>query len=278
MKIRCWGSRGSIPVSGSEYVKYGGDTTCMEIRSEENDIIVVDAGTGIRGLGNTLSQEKCRTIHLLFTHAHWDHLMGLPFFTPMFNSNTAIHVRGCPFEMESYERIIRGVMNPPFFPVTIDAFNARISYTNIDTTPFSIGPVTITPVYISHPNKGLGFKFTEGNATFTFITDNELSYIHPGGLTRKDYTEFCKGSDLLIHDAEYTRDDYNKYFGHSQYTDTVKLAVEAGVKHLGLFHLNRENSDEKMDRMVEKARAIIAKSAHPQLECVAVGCGFTMHL
>jgi phosphoribosyl 1,2-cyclic phosphodiesterase len=278
MKIRCWGSRGSIAVSGSEYVKYGGETTCMEIRSEQDDVIVVDAGTGIRALGNCLTQQHHTHINLLFSHVHLDHLVGLPFFSPMFNAGVSVHIRGCPFDAPSYEHLIRGMMIPPYFPVTADAFQARLTYTTIDTTPFTIGPITITPVYISHPNKGLGFKFQEGDATFVFITDNELSYIHDGGLGFEEYVSFCKGCDVLIHDAEYSKDDYNKYFGHSQYTDTVKLAVRAGVKKLGLFHLNRENTDAHMDRMVEHARELIAKSDAPSMECVAVGTGFSLHV
>lgn len=279
MYIRCWGSRGSLPVSGKAYDKYGGDTTCLEIRSKQGDIIVVDAGSGIRALGNKLTKEKVKKFDLLFTHAHWDHILGFPFFHLAYQKGVEITIRGCPFNMASYREILRGLMSPPYFPVGLEAFRAKLKFSNINQRAFHIGSLRIRPIYISHPNGGLGFRFEEDGKSFVFLTDNELDYVHDLGLEFGAYVDFCKNADLLIHDAEFTDSDYKFYrlFGHSKYTDAVNLAIEADVKRLGLFHLNRERTDTRVDKIVEDSRQKIAKS-DKYIECFAVGHHFELEL
>ncbi|UCD77980.1 MAG: MBL fold metallo-hydrolase [Desulfobacterales bacterium] len=271
MKIRVWGSRGSIPVSGKEYLKYGGDTTCVEILTKSGDTIVIDAGTGIRRLGNKLAEEKCYDINFIFTHAHWDHLMGFPFFKPLYFAHSTIRMHRCPFHNEFVETILSKVMSPPNFPVKYSDITAQISYLEACPTEFEIGSVTVVPIALSHPNGGSGYKFIESGKSFIFLTDNELGYIHPGGLAFDDYLDFAQGADLLIHDAEYTPEEYNTYvdWGHSVYTDTLDLALKASVKKLGLFHLNQERTDEEMDKIVEDCRGQI-KTRDLDLECVGV--------
>lgn len=272
MFIKCWGSRGSIPVSGKEYLKYGGDTTCMEIRSEDDDLITVDAGTGIRRLGIELTEKKHHSFDMLFTHAHWDHLMGFPFFSPVYNDIFNIRMQGCPFAQEFIRKMLGKVMSPPNFPVEYSEVKARISYTPDCPLNFNIGPISIKPVALSHPNRGSGYKFTENGKDFVFLTDNELGYQHRGGLLFDDYLEFCKGADLLIHDAEYTAEEYKSVvqWGHSLYTDALELAIKAGVKRFGLFHLNQSRTDEQVDRIVDHCRQIISERS-ADLECFAVG-------
>ncbi len=271
MKIRIWGSRGSIPVSGREYLKYGGDTTCVEIRSQSGDIIIVDAGTGIRRLGNLLADEKCCNLNFLFTHAHWDHLMGFPFFKPLYFKRTAIRMHRCPFHNKFVEIILSKVMAPPIFPVKYSDITAQISYQEACPTSFEIGSLRVVPIAISHPNGGSGYKFIEDNKTFVFLTDNELGYIHPGGQTFEDYLKFVHGADLLIHDAEYTPQEYDTFidWGHSVYTDALELARQAAVKKLGLFHLNQEGTDKEMDNIVDDCRRRIAEAGN-DLACVGV--------
>lgn len=279
MYIKCWGSRGSIPVSGKEYIKYGGDTTCIEIRTKSDDIIIVDAGTGVRRLGNRLIDENRYHYNFIFTHAHWDHVMGFPFFKPLYTDTTELKMYRCPFHSKFVETILSKIMTPPSFPVRYSQITAKMEYLGAFTTEFEIGSVTITPIPISHPDKGSGYKFTEGDKSFVFLTDNELGYIHPGGLPYQDYMEFSSGVDLLIHDAEFTPEEYESTikWGHSTYTEALDLALEAGVKQLGLFHLNQERSDRQMDKMVETCRQIIDDRGH-NLECFAVGCDMTFTL
>lgn len=277
MFIRCWGSRGSIPVSGPLYDKYGGDTTCMEVRSDKGDIIVIDAGSGLRSLGDRLAKEKVKKIDMLFTHAHFDHIIGFPFFAPIYSKSLQMTVHGCPFKHNSFRDIIKGIMTSPYCPVELEMIPAKLRFDKVCSKTFKIGSMKITPIRLSHPNDGLGFKFQEGGKTFVFLTDNELDYIHPNGMDFEEYVDFCDSADLLIHDAEYTTKDYNRSWGHSTYTTTLKLALTAGVKKLGLFHLNQRRTDKQVDAMVESARKMVARKKS-NLDVFAVGNTFEIKL
>ena len=262
MLIRCWGSRGSVPVSGKEYVKYGGDTTCIEIRTLSDDIVIIDAGTGIRRLGNHLMAEDRWEYHLIFTHAHWDHIMGFPFFRPLFNPRTRLHMYRCPIS-KFVKTMLTTVMDPPYFPIRFSDAKADISYAGDDlcSPHFTIGSLMVEPIALSHPNTGRGYKFTEGEKTFVFLTDNELAYNHPGRIDYADYVAVCKDADLLVHDAEYTPEEYAKLisWGHSAYTQALDLALDAGVKRLGLFHLNQDRTDGQVDDILADSRRIISE-------------------
>ncbi len=281
MHIKCWGSRGSIPVSGREYVKYGGDTTCLEIRAKSDDIIIIDAGTGMRRLGNKLISDTCRHYHILFTHAHWDHLIGFPFFKPLFVNGFEIKVYRCPVQGKYVENMISKIMAPPNFPKKYSdlSASARIIYEEGCPEQFQIGSITVVPIRLSHPNGGSGYKFIEDGKSFVFLTDNELGFVHPGGLERDAYIQFSEGVDLLIHDAEYTPEEYAGQieWGHSTYEDALDLAFQAGVKKLGLFHLNQERSDAAMDEILKTCRRKI-KAKESNLVCCVVGCDMTFEL
>jgi len=279
MYIKCWGSRGSIPVSGKEYIKYGGDTTCLEIRTQSDDIIIVDAGTGIRRLGQKLIDEKRNRCSILFTHAHWDHLMGFPFFKPLFSKEAELNVFRCPFPGPYVEKMIAKVLAPPNFPVKYSDLSAKFVYTEGCPETIEIGSMKVEPIALSHPNGGSGYKFIENGKSFVFLTDNELGFVHNGGLSAADYLAFSEGADLLIHDAEYTPEEYKTQieWGHSSYTDVLDLAFRAGVKKLGLFHLNQNRTDTEMDQIVATCRDIIAEKKQ-KVECVAVGCDMTFEI
>src|SRR4030042_1574571 len=156
MIIRCWGSRGSIPVSGREYVKYGGATTCIEIRTKNDEIIIIDAGSGIRKLGHKLLKEKKHSYNMIFTHAHWDHLLGFPFFQPIYTNKTRIKMYGYPFAQKSVKELIKISMTPPYFPVNFEDIRADISYHEALKEKLHIDSVTIIPISLSHPNGGGG--------------------------------------------------------------------------------------------------------------------------
>ena len=271
MKIRCWGARGSIPVSGQEYNQYGGDTTCLEIRTEEDDIIIVDAGTGIRNLGNRLLAEKRDRYHMIFTHSHWDHILGFPFFKPIYRKETSIQMFGCPHSQESIRRMISKVMSPPNFPVDFKDVQAEISYHETCAGSFEIHSMTVTPIPLSHPDPGTGYKFVEKGKSFVFLTDNELTFQHPSGCDYEEYRKFCAGADLLFHDAEYTEEDYQtrKTWGHSVYRDALQLALDAGVKQFGLFHHNQERTDAAVNEIVQRCRRRLEEKKS-RMECFAV--------
>ena len=269
MIIRCWGARGSIPVSGPEYLKYGGDTTCLEIRTKHDDIIIVDAGSGIRRLGNALMTEGRRDYNMFFTHAHWDHLLGFPFFKPIYYPGTEINMFGCPFAQISVQELISQVMAAPHFPIEYQNIRCEISYHQTCGDRFSINEMTVTSFPLSHPNEGMGYRFEEDGKSFVFLTDNELSYIHPGGRGFDDYVGFAAGADLLIHDAEFREDDYKQTWGHSTYNDAVRLALAAGVKTLGLFHHNQERTDVGVDDILSRSIDMV-RERQGSLTCCAV--------
>lgn len=260
MLIRCWGARGSLPVSGIEYLRYGGDTTCVEIRTQEDRVVIIDAGSGIRRLGNRLLAEDRHHYTMIFTHTHWDHVMGFPFFKPIYLTDTRIDLAGCPFTRASFREMIASVMSPPHFPVNFGDIEADIRYQESCEGSFKLGGMTITSIPISHPNQGRGYRFEEEGKSFVFLTDNELTYRHPGGLGYEDYRDFSTNADLLVHDADYIPEDYllTRGWGHSVYTDVVRLALDAGVARLGLFHHNQDRTDEALDAIVDDCRRIAA--------------------
>jgi len=279
MIIRCWGARGSIPVSGSQYLNYGGNTTCLEIRTKNDEILIVDAGSGIRELGNVLLAENRYEYIILMTHAHWDHIMGFPFFKPIYTQKAKIDIWGCPFAQTSLKEMLSRIMAPPNFPVNFDEIHARMTYQDTCSDSYSFGSMTITPVALSHPNQGSGYKFEEDGKCFVFLTDNELGFRHAGGLDYQDYLQFTRGADLLIHDAEYDDAEYKKTrgWGHSLYKDALRLALEAEVKKLGLFHHNQERIDAGVEAIVNECHQEITRRGK-NLECFAVRQGMELSL
>lgn len=279
MIIRCWGARGSIGVSGTPYIKYGGDTACIEIRTKDDDIIIVDAGTGIRRLGNRLLEEERFHYTLLFTHAHWDHIMGFPFFRPIYDRRTKINIINCTPVQGNMQTLLSHTMSAPHFPVPYDIIKADIGYQQICQREFDLDSVQIAVIPLSHPNKGVGYRFVEEGKSFVFLTDNELSHRHPGGAGYAEFVDFCRDVDFLIHDAEYTPEEYpqRQAWGHSHYMEAVELALDAGVKCLGLYHHNQDRADREIDRMVDLCREEIVRRGG-DMECFGVAQDMVVRL
>jgi ribonuclease BN (tRNA processing enzyme) len=243
----------------------------MEIRNRQDDVLLVDAGSGIRAAGNSLLACDRNDFTLILTHAHWDHIMGFPFFKPLYRHKAIVRVWGCSFAQESVRDMLARVMSAPYFPINYDEVHANIVYQDACGGFYQFGEMTITPVALSHPNQGTGYKFTEAGRSFVFLTDNELGFRHPGGLDYDDYLNFCRGADLLIHDAEYRDEEYPKKrgWGHSTIEQATKLALDAGVKQLGLFHHNQDRLDHEIDDMVASCHRMI-RAEKSTLDCFAV--------
>jgi phosphoribosyl 1,2-cyclic phosphodiesterase len=279
MYIKCWGSRGQIPVSGVEYNKYGGDTTCIEIEASSGETVIIDAGSGIRHLGQKLLIGQKKSVHLIFTHLHLDHILGFPFFGPIYKRGFSITVYGCPFKGIDFKDSLNGMMRAPYFPVDLKNVPAKLKFKNISNRSLRIGSLRIHPILLNHPNGGMGYRIEDDRKNFVFLTDNELGYDLPGNQPFDYYVEFAKGADLLIHDAEFDKEEYLKYkaWGHSMYADAVKLGAESGVKRLGLFHINNMRTDSQVDFMVKDARRLVEKTGK-KIDCFAVGSGFELTL
>lgn len=257
MRVTIWGARGSIPVSGPEYVRFGGDTTCLEVRDASGEVLLVDAGTGIRRAGDRLDREGIRNIRLLFTHAHWDHILGFPFFRPLYTPGVRIEIHGCADAVISIREILERTMRPPTFPVDLGEVAAELVFPAVCPDRFSVGGVGVGFIPLSHPNGGVGYSFEEAGRRLVFLTDNELGYVHPGGRPAAEYARFAAGADVLLHDAEFTAAEYGERqgWGHSVWEEALALALDAGVGRLGLWHHNMERTDGDLDEIVAACRA-----------------------
>jgi phosphoribosyl 1,2-cyclic phosphodiesterase len=260
MKITIWGARGSIPTPGPSTVKYGGNTTCVEVSLQDGTMIILDAGSGIRNLGKKIIEEgKTNDIYLILTHSHWDHLIGFPFFKPAYSDNYAIHIRGGPIAKETVRSYLEHQMEPPYFPARFSAMKAKFDFTHGIPIVKLIGSATVTPIPLSHPNGGYGYRIKDGEKTFVFLTDNELEHQHEGGKSLSDYIKFCEGADLLLHDAQYTDKEYRRVegFGHSTVSISLELGIRARVKRLGLFHHDPDHTDAEIDGIVGEVNRLL---------------------
>ena len=272
MIIRCWGSRGSISVSGEQYVSYGGDTTCVEVVSKTGEIVIIDAGTGIRNLGNSLLKRGEKKYFILLSHCHWDHIQGISFFKPLLDKDVELVVQDRNIAEVSTRDIFKTVMTPPFFPIHWEDMTAKIRFdARLARQNFSIGSLSIESIPTSHSQGTLGYKFSEDGKSFVFLTDNELGFDHPQGKGKEGYARFAENADLLFHDAEYTKEEYlhRRGWGHSSIDDVLWLAQKAKVKTLGLIHLNQDRCDDEMDRIVDACNQELRAKKCPT-RCLAV--------
>ena len=277
MKLKFWGVRGSIPVCGKEYVKYGGSTTCLEITDNNNDILIVDCGTGIRKLGEEIVKKRIRKIKIIFTHQHWDHVLGFPFFAPIYDRRNEIEIVGCSYSIEKLRKLVSKIMKPPGFPVKFDEIDAKFKFVKISSKGCKVNNIRVFSIALSHPNGGFGYRFEEDGKSIVFLTDNELGYRHSGGKMFKDYVEFAENADVLIADADYTDEEYRrrKGWGHSTYTQAFKLAVDAKVKKLYFFHHNQNRTDKEIDSIVVHFNKI-ARDCRANFRCFAAREGETI--
>ena len=280
MKIKVWGCRGSLPSPGKDTIKYGGNTTCIEIMLNDGTLVIIDAGSGIRALGDKVLKEGITEMYLFLTHTHWDHLIGFPFFTPGYINTYKIHVRGGANAQISLEGLLRRQMESPFFPVPFDAMRAEFDFATTDPEESFIGSAKIISTSLSHPNRGTGFKIIEDGKVFVFLTDNELDFIHEDGMNPDDYANFSRGADILMHDAQYTEEQYNtttKTWGHSTFSSATELSIKAEVKRFGLFHHDPTHTDDDVDTFVSSCQEQIEKANSP-VECFGVREGMEITL
>jgi phosphoribosyl 1,2-cyclic phosphodiesterase len=280
MKIKVWGCRGSIPSPGEATSRYGGNTTCVEIRLADGTLIVIDAGTGLRSLGQALTRERNpSSLYLLLTHAHWDHVQGFPFFLPAYNDSYTLQVWGGPRARATLRGFLAHQLDPPYFPVDFTELPVRMRFPRSSSSGLSIGKSRIEPIPLSHPNGGFGFRFIEDGRSFVFLTDNELGYDHPGGLAYAAYLEACRGADLLFHDAQYTSEQYRitRGWGHSTFQAATALALAARVRRFGIFHHDPQHTDAQLDRLIQACRDQLSREAS-RVECFGVAEGMEISI
>jgi phosphoribosyl 1,2-cyclic phosphodiesterase len=284
--VTFWGTRGSIPTPGAQTTRYGGNTPCVAVKGAGDQLVILDAGTGIRALGLELvaPQNGAVNAEILLSHAHWDHIQGLPHFKPFFAPGNAVRIWGSRQGTTSLEAILRQQMDPAVFPVPLDALSAKLTVQQVEPGEFSIGAFRVRAMQLRHPGMTLGFRLTPtaGGASMAYLTDNELG---PGGhynipaSWRKDLAAFLAGVDLLIHDAMYTPAELEQHrgWGHSTFEEAVTLAADAGVRRLVLFHHEPEHGDAAIDDLVVAARQQ-AKARGKPAEVLAAQEGMTLTL
>lgn len=251
MRIKIWGCRGSIPVPDRRMIKFGGNTTCVEVDFGAR-VLIIDAGTGIRRLGEELVRRKQSEIDMILTHSHWDHIQGMPFFLPMYSNNTLINIHGCTNSYKNLKDILAGQMSHEYFPVSFADLKAKISFTEVCSNVSQVAGHTVRTIQTNHPMATYGVRVETGKSVFVFITDSELNSAEP--ITKfEEFVEFCRGADLLIHDAQFTDEEYPKRigWGHSTFSRVFELAKKAKVRQLGFFHHDPSREDKEL-QLIEK--------------------------
>jgi phosphoribosyl 1,2-cyclic phosphodiesterase len=260
--VRFWGVRGSIPTPGSRTRRYGGNTSCVEVRVDDT-LLVFDAGTGFRELGVQLlrSRVKDLTVHLFLSHPHWDHIQGFPFFGPAYVDSTTIHVYGPSGDEKNYQ-LLSGQMSNAYFPVRFSDLGAKILSRSFAGTRVQVGPVHVDCFGQKHPGGSTGFRVEHEGKAVVFATDSELDQWLDGASVKKHpevlrklpqhVVAAVRGADLLIADAQYTEAEYAQHvgWGHPRASTVVDLAAQAGVRRLALTHHDPMHSDRDVDLMV----------------------------
>jgi phosphoribosyl 1,2-cyclic phosphodiesterase/ActR/RegA family two-component response regulator len=280
-RIKFWGVRGSIPVPGPTTIGYGGNTTCVEVRTNGN-IIILDAGSGIRELGLALNNEFGNAplnLTLLLTHTHWDHIQGLPFFLPAYHAKNTIEVYGYQGAREGLATILAAQMELPFFPVSWKNLPGTIKVRELKKMDFNLGDVRVRSRFLNHPGVCAGYRLYTKEGSIAFLPDNEpfeplkLKLAERDGVhvqraraqavvQRSQLVEFLKGTDVLILDTQYTDEKYQEHigWGHGALSRVVSLALEARAKKLFLFHHDPGHDDRQIDEMIERARLLVLES------------------
>ena len=284
--VTFWGTRGSIPTPGAHTARYGGNTSCVAVAGRPDQLVILDAGSGIRPLGHALSQGQNggKSVDILLSHTHWDHIQGLPFFQPLNTRGCSVRIYGSAQAGVPLEEILDRQMDPVVFPVPLKALAAELTVTEVTGGRFEIEGFWVEAIRLRHPGTTLGYKLVpmSGGATMAYVTDNELgaggSYDVPPDW-RQQLVSFLTGVDTLIHDGMYSEElmETRMGWGHSTPREAVALASECRSRRLVLFHHEPENDDGAIDRLLTNTREH-ARTLAPRLEVDAAMEGMQLTL
>jgi diguanylate cyclase (GGDEF)-like protein len=285
MQVRFWGTRGSIAAPGEKTSKYGGNTSCVEVRAEDGTVIVLDCGTGARELGQHLLSSAVGPLrlHVFIGHTHWDHIQGFPFFAPVFLPDTELNIYAPAGFQRRVEDAIAGQMQYSYFPVTLRDLRSRIHFTELEEGFFRVGEVLVQTQYLNHTAPTLAYRLSSGGATVAYVTDHEpfwkpkgRTFHHPGD---QRHLSFLEGADLIIHDAQYSEEEYAGKigWGHSTVEYATDIALTTGSSRLALFHHDPAHDDATVARLEAMARERAAAVSR-SLEVFAAAEGLTLDI
>lgn len=251
MKARLWGTRGSLPTPGPETVRYGGNTSCVELRVTAGRVVILDAGSGIRRLGTTLDGSLER-IDILLSHLHLDHIIGLGFFEPLFRSDLEVHIWGPSSNLFDVRSRLTRYLSQPLFPVRVQDLPCDPVLHDVPFGTFELPDVAVTAMLVCHPGPTVGYRVDDGRRTLAYLPDHEPALA--GFPARREWTsghDLARDADLLLHDAQYTRAEYagRVGWGHSALPDTVAFAQAAGARQLVPFHHDPGHTDADLDAL-----------------------------
>ena len=261
MRVTIWGCRGSVPTPGPDTVRYGGNTSCIEVSLDGAATLVFDAGTGIRGLGLDLLAREIRHIHLFLTHLHLDHLEGLRFFAPLWDKRVTLDVWGPPSPTLSLKERVARSFSPPLFPVDLHDAPARVTFRDVPREEWVVDGVSLHADLVLHPGPTVGFRIETGGASLAYIPDHEPALA--GRIDRRPLdwisgASIAHDADVLLHDAQYFEDEYEDRmgWGHSSVADAVDFALAVDARRLVLFHHEPQHSDGQLERLEARARLL----------------------
>ena len=261
MQLKIWGCRGSVPSPGPTTVVCGGNTSCVEISLDDGTVLVLDAGTGIRDLGDELVERGVRRIHLLLTHLHLDHVEGLRFFAPLFDPKVTIDVWGPPSTVGSLEDSIARTFSPPLFPIDLGVVPAQVAFHDAPRQPWKLESARVTAALVVHPGPTLGYRIEADGSSVAYLPDHEpaLTGIEERPSDWISGAAIAEGVDVLLHDAQYFEDEYAERigWGHSSVSDTIAYAQALRVGRLVLFHHEPHHSDDVLSGLEERAQDLI---------------------
>ena len=262
MRVRVWGCRGSVAAPGPDTMRYGGNTSCVEVRGTGGEAVVLDAGTGMRPLGVQMSQDGVKVIHVFLTHLHMDHLQGLGFFRPLFNPDAEIHIWGPPSPVQPLADRIATYMSPPLFPVSVREIPCQLTFHDAPIDPITIGGLTVRASLVTHQGPTVGYRVEENGKSLVYLPDHEpsvagldLALQQAQWISGHDLAHRC---DVLLHDAQYGDDEYPRHvgWGHSAIGHVVAFAQKAEVERLVLFHHDPYHTDKELELLNGDARRI----------------------
>jgi phosphoribosyl 1,2-cyclic phosphodiesterase len=253
VKVRFWGTRGSIPTPGPLTVRYGGNTACVEVRDSTGSLLILDAGTGLRELGTALMNDggsRPFSVDLLLSHLHWDHIQGIPFFRPAYDPKSSLRIRG-PKQSRTMRELLGLGMDDPFFPVDIDDLPAQLSVGELqDGSDEQIGRFRVRAASIFHPAPALAFRLESDGRALVYATDTE----DPFSGKPNPVVTLASGADTLIHDAQFVESDFKPTWGHSTIASAIDVAIDAKVKRLVLYHHDPDRTDDALDAIATESR------------------------